>query len=190
MRCWMVILALGCEHGFVDPTRATAPAPSGEPTVERIHRPAALGALDTTLTQADGAPVGVACETCHSAGTGPAIADRLGDPETFHTAVRLQHGGLACDACHDPQDRTRLRLADGTRLDLADAMALCSQCHGPQRRDYDHGAHGGMTGAWDLRQGARTRNHCLDCHASHAPQFGTYTPVFPPKDRMSGADHE
>jgi hypothetical protein len=63
-------------------------------------------------------------------------------------------------------------------------MALCAQCHGTQKRDYDHGAHGGMRGYWDLKRGPRERNHCVSCHDPHAPKFGTFMPVHPPKDRF------
>jgi hypothetical protein len=63
-------------------------------------------------------------------------------------------------------------------------MDLCGQCHGPQARDYAHGAHGGMTGYWDLSRGPRERNNCIDCHDPHAPAFPKVRPVFAPKDRF------
>jgi len=64
-------------------------------------------------------------------------------------------------------------------------MTLCSQCHGPQRRDYNMGLHGGMNGYWDLTKGGRTRNTCINCHDPHAPAFPLVMPVLPPKDRIS-----
>lgn len=97
----------------------------------------------------------------------------------------LSHGELTCAACHDATDRAALHLADGRTIALLDAMTLCAQCHGPQKRDYDHGAHGGMRGHWDLARGPRERNHCVACHEPHAPAFGRFSPAPGPRDRFS-----
>jgi hypothetical protein len=70
-------------------------------------------------------------------------------------------------------------------------MRLCAQCHGPQYRDYQNGAHGGMTGNWDLSKGGRVRNNCIDCHDPHAPRYPTVTPSRGPNDRfLTGGGHE
>ena len=175
----MLLLLAACDTGFVDPSRAYAePVPDGPRHPTEIHRPEVLGVVDTPLRDVNGTPVGVSCTTCHD--PAGAWADRPG--EAFHTGLKIEHGDRACAACHDPADRTRLRLADGTSIELGDAMALCSQCHGPQARDYRHGAHGGMAGYWDTRRGPRDRNHCLDCHAAHAPRYAPVRPVFPPPE--------
>ena len=100
-----------------------------------------------------------------------------------HAGLAFAHGPLSCASCHVAGDQRALHAADGTRVDLRDAIVLCRQCHGPQTRDYDHGSHGGMTGHWDLSAGDRTRNHCLDCHDPHAPAFLPSRPVLPPRDR-------
>ena len=73
-----------------------------------------------------------------------------------------------------------MRLADGRKLPFSEAQLLCAQCHGPQARDYLHGAHGGMNGYWDKARG--TRNTCTDCHDPHAPLYPAWTPVFHPRD--------
>lgn len=190
-----VFLLLGaCAGGFSDPGRAF-----GEPTdpdaplhPETIHVPTTLGVVDTPRADVNGTPIGVACATCH-APDGAQIGD-TGAPEAFHTKVDVLHGDLACASCHDPVDRARLRLADGSTIPLADALALCSQCHGPQARDYRHGAHGGMSGYWDRRRGPRERNSCVDCHAPHAPAYERVLPVHPPMDRFlpaggAGGEH-
>jgi formate-dependent nitrite reductase cytochrome c552 subunit len=65
------------------------------------------------------------------------------------------------------------------------AIELCAQCHGPQYRDYKAGAHGGMTGNWDLSRGPRVRNHCVDCHEAHAPRYPGTRPVLRPNDRIA-----
>jgi formate-dependent nitrite reductase cytochrome c552 subunit len=109
-----------------------------------------------------------------------------GDFKEFHQAVTSQfaHGKISCLSCHDPNDYDRLRLADGQAVPYTEVMTLCGQCHGPQTRDYAHGAHGGMNGYWDLSRGPRTRNNCVDCHDPHAPQFPDMQPTFKPRDRF------
>ncbi len=181
---------LSCSEDYPEGRAYAAAAPTAEAHSVTVHRPSALGVLDTTITNARGEPVGVGCATCHDAAEGStAIADAPGEPEKFHASVKPEHGALACDSCHDA-DRTRLKLADGSPLDLGDALQLCAQCHGPQYRDYSHGAHGGMTGCWDLERCGRERNHCLDCHGAHNPKYPTFLPVFPPRDRhMGGEEH-
>jgi hypothetical protein len=57
--------------------------------------------------------------------------------------------------CHDPARYDRLRLATGESIPMTDALQLCAQCHGTQHRDWRHGAHGGMSGHWDLARGPR-----------------------------------
>ena len=75
----------------------------------------------------------------------------------------------------------------GGRMVHAGISSGCAQCHGPQYRDYRHGAHGGMRGHWDLSRGPRERNHCVACHDPHAPAFGQFEPVPGPRDRFTGA---
>jgi hypothetical protein len=106
--------------------------------------------------------------------------------DQFHQGLELEHGILRCGACHSERAPTRLHLADGRQLERSQAMELCRQCHGPQYRDYEHGAHGGMVGHWDLSRGPRTRNHCIDCHDPHAPQIREVIPAPPPRDRFFG----
>ena len=187
----LAVLLAGCDLGFADPSREFAdpvPADAAHHAVV-VHQPPTLGLLDTDRVDIHGTPIGVACATCHAPDAdGDAIAMDLGNPEDVHGAIDLKHGTLTCDACHDEQ-RDLLHLADGQTLVMQQAMELCSQCHGTQRRDYNAGAHGGMTGHWDLRQGPRTRNHCLDCHDAHAPAFQGGAAVHPPRDRfLSGTE--
>lgn len=173
-------LICACDRSFSDPSRALGaevPAETARYPTE-IHQPTTLGAVDTTVTDIHGTPVGVGCETCHTAGSTTAIA--TDGPADLHQDLKLEHGALTCNSCHDPDDRAGLRLADGTKLEMSDAIQLCAQCHGPQWRDYSHGAHGGMTGHWDTRRGPRERNHCADCHAPHSPKIRQVEPAFKP----------
>jgi formate-dependent nitrite reductase cytochrome c552 subunit len=157
--------------------------------------------VKTGLTDAAGKPVTISCPTCHATNP-PNPQARLGaDLDRFHQGLKGAHGNLACVACHNPQEGYgSLRLADGRPLPYPDVMQLCAQCHGPQYRDYQHGAHGGMTGHWDLSRGGRTRNNCVDCHDPHSPKYPTVRPVAGPRDRggvhpnagapQNGAGHE
>lgn len=188
----LLLLLTGCDSSFADPSREYAEpvAAVATPHPTRIHRPSGLGAVDTPLQDIHGTPVGVSCATCHAGPGEDAIATDQGNPEQVHGSIELQHGALACAACHDPEDRRLLRLADGRSLEMGEAMQLCAQCHGPQARDYQHGAHGGMSGYWDLRQGERLRNHCVDCHAPHSPRPAPVQPAPRALDRVSGTAEE
>lgn len=156
-------------------------ARAGEPHFPVVtHQPPTLGLLDTGVDELTGRRTGVSCATCHGPSPETSFAAQAKNP---HVDIELKHGPMRCDSCHDSQDRTRLRLADGTALAFTDTIQLCAQCHGPQKRDYDNGAHGGMTGYWDLARGPRSRNQCIDCHAAHTPARGRVHPAPPPRDR-------
>ena len=81
----------------------------------------------------------------------------------------------------------RQRVSPTDRWSADDREAVMEELfpEGPQRRDYDHGAHGGMQGYWDLRRGPRTRNHCVECHDVHSPAFGAFRPMPAPRDRFT-----
>ena len=159
------------------------PAP-GPPTFPvEIHAPPRLIAVATGEMDAAGRPVRTACVSCHSLRPVAPIPTTMAALDEFHQGLAFTHGALSCTSCHLAGPTPALHLADGTRVDLRDAIALCRQCHGPQATDYDHGAHGGMTGSWDRSTGGQTRNHCVDCHDPHVPQFQPSWPVLPPRDR-------
>lgn len=165
--------------------------PPGEPTGEiRISEPATLESLHTEVV-ANGRTVRLRCDSCHGLGIAsaelPHSAIEAGLP---HVGLELQHGGLACASCHDRERPERIRLADGRVAPMREAMRLCAQCHGTQHRDYQHGAHGGMQGHWDLSRGDRVRNHCVECHSPHRPAYPSFRPLPPPHDRFPPAGHE
>ncbi len=149
-----------------------------------ICRPESGPLVRTGLTDSEGKPVTVACQTCHSIRKPNSQNKTAGDLNEFHLGLKFSHGNLSCLACHNSEDYDSLKLADQSRIEYTDVMTLCSQCHGTQRRDYDHGAHGGMTGYWDLKRGPRTRNNCVDCHDPHVPKFPHMQPTFKPRDRF------
>lgn len=127
----------------------------------------------------------VGCATCHSLRDGATVPRSAQELDEFHVGLVVEHGDLACASCHDPAAPQSLRIATGERVPSRDVMRLCAQCHGPQKRDYDRGAHGGMEGYWDLSRGPRTRNHCVQCHAPHTPAYRGGSPVFAPRDRFT-----
>lgn len=138
----------------------------------------------STTATAPGRANAVNCETCHSLRTQNTLPESMQELDEFHQGIVLNHGALRCAACHASGQPPRLHLADGQMLERADALLLCRQCHGPQYRDYEHGAHGGMSGYWDLSKGPRTRNHCVDCHDPHWPAIQQVLPAPGPRDRF------
>lgn len=139
------------------------------------------------MTNSLGETVSIACATCHATTTPNASLRDATQLRQFHLGLQFEHGQLACLSCHNATDYNSLRLANGDSVAFTRVMDLCGQCHGTQLRDYQHGAHGGMTGFWDLTQGPRQRNNCIHCHNAHAPRYPLVRPVFPPNDRNPAA---
>jgi hypothetical protein len=187
-------LAIGCApnpHSAPtgDADHAHFPAEVG---IVAIRKPAGPPTIKTDVVDHKGQPVTLACANCHA--TKPANAQaKLGHPlELFHQSLQGAHASLTCISCHNAADGyATLRLADGKSLPYPEVMTLCAQCHGPQYRDYVHGAHGGMTGHWDRSKGGRVRNNCVDCHDPHAPKYPIVVPARGPNDRFQNGDkHE
>jgi ferredoxin len=114
------------------------------------------GTVASQIRDHRGDSIGVACSTCHRGPVAPDASAR-GQPGALQREVKLAHGPLSCFSCHDRADRDRLHLADGATVAFADVVTLCRQCHAMQGRDFDHGAHGGMNGYWDLTRGPRAQ---------------------------------
>jgi formate-dependent nitrite reductase cytochrome c552 subunit len=149
-----------------------------------IRRPAGPPTVDTGIVDASGNAVTVSCATCHATREPNFDNKTVADLNEFHNDLPFSHGTISCLSCHNSEDYSALKLADGSRVEFTDVMTLCAQCHGPQMRDYQHGTHGGMNGHWDLTRGPRTKNNCIDCHNPHSPQFPKMQPTFKPKDRF------
>jgi len=150
-----------------------------------IKRPSGPPQVKTSLTNFQGQTVLVSCSSCHTT-TKPNLENRsAADLDQFHQGLKYAHGNLTCLSCHNSGNYDTLRLADTKAVEFTDSMTLCSQCHGPQRRDYERGLHGGMNGYWDLTRGGRTRNTCINCHDPHTPKFPQVMPVLSPRDRIS-----
>jgi hypothetical protein len=169
------------------PSASVAPSARHPVVVDRHPAPRVLsGATDRA-----GQPATIACGTCHAVRP-PDPENRSGaDLDQFHQGLNIVHGTNTCLSCHDAGNYDGLKLADGRKVAFEDSITLCSQCHGPQRRDYDHGAHGGMNGYWDLSRGGRVRNTCVNCHDPHVPKYQPAIPMPRPRDRFqAGAAHE
>jgi formate-dependent nitrite reductase cytochrome c552 subunit len=181
----LAVFAVGCGKASVAPSFEVAAVESGSlhPVVVRV--PSGSPVVPTGTVDEKGRPVIVACATCHATKAANAVA-KLGTPlKFFHQGLIGEHGNLSCASCHNPADGyASLRLADGKSVPYVDVMTLCAQCHGPQFRDYQHGAHGGMTGHWDLVKGGRVRNNCIHCHDPHSPKYPTVMPAPGPNDRL------
>ncbi len=134
------------------------------------------------VDEATGTELMVGCSTCHSMKVQEKRKHDAAALQDFHKGLTVKHGKLGCTSCHGKERPDQFHLATGDTLTGNDVMPLCSQCHGPQKRDYDRGSHGGMNGHWD-RSKARTRNHCVDCHDPHVPAIGQMKPVLPPAER-------
>ncbi len=190
-----VLVLLGCagETGdtFRDQLGESREAAEEMPRRVAVHAPPELESIATDEVGRDGAPRRVACVNCHSI---PGLASSfepdpgaLGPP---HEGIVLAHGPNTCAACHDPDDRLALRLADARRVAMTDTIELCAQCHGPQYRDHRRGSHGGARGVWDAASGVRLRDHCVDCHDAHRPAYPRVLPLPAPRDAVRHGDPE
>ena len=176
---WLLALSLTA----AEPPSAVSTNAHMHPVV--IRQPAGPPKIATGLTNHFGRPVLAACSSCHATTQPNRETRQATELDQFHQGLNYLHGNLTCLSCHNGKNYETLTLADGRALEFAKVIDLCSQCHGPQRRDYDRGLHGGMNGYWDLTKGGRTRNTCINCHDPHAPAFPLVMPVLPPRDRIS-----
>ena len=99
--------------------------------------------------------------------------------EEMHDDIVLNHGPKErwCFDCHNPDDRDRLRLANGTLIDFDESYRLCGQCHGTIYRDWREGIHGRREGYWN---GAKSYLLCAHCHDPHSPRYKAIKPLPPP----------
>lgn len=179
-----LLAVTSCGDGRAAPQPKSAPGYSPQVAYGvEIRRPNPPPAV-AVATNETGVITSVQCGTCHATRP-PNFQTALStDLDVFHQGLNMAHGSLSCLSCHDFGNYDRFRLAGGASVDQESVMKLCAQCHGPQMRDYNHGAHGGMSGHWDLSKGGRVRNSCLACHDPHSPKFQGAAPALPPLDRF------
>jgi hypothetical protein len=118
------------------------------------------------------------CSNCHDPEDPPEDLNPRA-LEGFHEEIVIQHGSADrwCFDCHNPVDRDRLRLANGTLVGFDESYRLCGQCHGTIFRDWRMGIHGRRTGYWN---GAKAYLLCAHCHNPHEPKFEEMKPLPPP----------
>ncbi len=172
-----------------DQVAATSQDNSSQPFETTIRKPSGPPRVELTDADPQGRTGSIACSTCHTVRPPNRDNKVTADLNEFHQGMPFDHGKITCYACHNTENMDTLHLADGTSVEYENVMTLCSQCHGPQARDFAHGGHGGMNGFWDLTRGPRTRNNCVDCHDPHQPQFPSMQPTFKPKDRFLEPSH-
>jgi len=92
--------------------------------------------------------------------------------EISHADIKVVHGDkgnpLACNTCHNQDDRDFLVTSKGTKIDLDHAYNMCGQCHFRQKKDWIGGAHGKRVTYW---AGERVVKNCTSCHNPHSPRF-------------------
>ncbi len=124
------------------------------------------------------------CNGCHQI-FASASAPRA--PRTYHESVHLSHGlNDRCVNCHDPKDRERLTLRDGSTIPFSQTPQLCAQCHGTLYRDWQRGTHGKTLGSWVTHSDAQRRLNCNECHDPHSPRYEPYAPLPAPNTLRMG----
>lgn len=115
------------------------------------------------------------CSQCHAGMPANAKPRKL---EMMHQDIVLKHmpGGW-CFNCHNPDNRDKLRLANGQLISFEESYLLCGQCHGTVFRDWKTGLHGKRTGMWN---GEKQYLLCVHCHWPHEPTFRQLQPMPPP----------
>jgi uncharacterized CHY-type Zn-finger protein len=118
------------------------------------------------------------CYTCHEKGKAPPLRfdanqKLIVPPE--HSDIVMGHGRHGrnnnCFNCHNETNLELLQTRDGREVKFADSPVLCGSCHGPTYRDWEAGAHGRISGYWDLSRGKAVRKACVNCHNPHSPRF-------------------
>jgi len=130
------------------------------------------------------------CNECHDIIPAPAANNVRA--ETQHREIVLEHGiNTWCLSCHHPENRNAFVDDRGGEISWDQPQLLCSKCHGPVYRDWQHGAHGRTNGYWDTTQGAQDRRKCIECHDPHRPPFPKMQPAPGPNTlRMGPQDHD
>ncbi len=115
------------------------------------------------------------CSECHDGEDVDTERRELG----FHEDIQLKHAEQQrwCLDCHNPNDRDKLRLANGQLVSFNESYYLCGQCHGTIFRDWKAGVHGKRTGFWN---GKKQYRLCVHCHNPHQPRFKPLVPLPPP----------
>jgi hypothetical protein len=114
------------------------------------------------------------CSQCHQG----MPANKKPRKLSYHENIVLKHMPDGwCFDCHNPDNRDKLRLANGKLIKFEESYILCGQCHGIILREWKAGLHGKRTGMWN---GDKTYYLCVSCHWPHEPRFKQIKPLPPP----------
>lgn len=125
--------------------------------------------------------LGGVCTACH-AQMEPNFTPRelVAGPTSPNHRFELNHSKrFWCLTCHDPVNRDRLRLINGTRVEFEESIQICAQCHAVVYADWQKHIHGKWVGQW---KEAEPQKICVDCHNPHDPDFEKLVPEPAPKD--------
>lgn len=130
------------------------------------------------------------CSDCHK--IFPPRANDTVRTVAQHQEIVLRHGtNTWCLSCHHAANRDAFVDDRGGEIPWDQPQLLCSKCHGPVYRDWQHGAHGRSNGYWDKARGEQTRLKCIECHHPHQPPFPPMHPAPGPNTlRMGPQDSE
>lgn len=116
------------------------------------------------------------CSRCHKEnGIEPDVHG-----EAFHVTIRVEghtEENYGCFDCHDRENRDKLRLFNGSKIELAVSSELCGQCHSTNYKLWRSGLHGKVLGKWN---GRKRYTPCTTCHDPHQPAFASRQPERPP----------
>ena len=125
------------------------------------------------------------CSDCHK--ILPPRASNAVRTVAQHREIVLKHGiNTWCLSCHHPENRDAFVDERGGEIPWDRSELLCSKCHGPVYRDWQHGAHGRTNGYWDKSRGEQTRRTCIECHHPHQPPFPPMHPAPGPNTLRMG----
>lgn len=125
------------------------------------------------------------CNACHQIFRS---AHGGGEPISYHTEIRLEHGmNTRCVNCHDVTNRELLTLRDESTVPYSQTPLLCAQCHGTTYRDWQKGTHGKTLGSWETDSASQRRLSCNECHDPHSPRYAPTEPLPGPNTLRMGA---
>ena len=133
-----VVALASCQARPVPPPSARAGSDTDAVArATEIEIPPSLRGLPVGPLDAHGEPSVVPCATCHELpDAGSPLPGSARGIEGPHRGLRVEHGDIACAACHHPTNRSQLRLADGRAIALTEAIRLCSPCHDPHSPNF------------------------------------------------------
>jgi hypothetical protein len=113
------------------------------------------------------------CSDCH---TSPVNQIQTEGEQKAHWDIKLDHASedvMNCMTCHTDDNMDILHSGTGKEIKFNDSYKLCGQCHSPQYKDWQGGAHGKQVKSWAP---PRVSNTCTSCHNPHKPGFESRWP--------------